>query len=55
MESQKNFVATNLDSLADTFVDWRHTGVYPMAYGIYNEEDKKVFFMAFYDGQKTAG
>jgi len=47
-ENQKNYVASNTDSLADAFVDWSTFGVRPMAFAIYNDEELVGFIMMAY-------
>jgi len=47
-EHEKKFVASNLESLADAFVDWTITGVRPMAYAIYHDDKLVGFIMMSY-------
>jgi len=48
-ESQKDFVASNLKSLAHAYVYWATSGIQPLVFGIYSDDTPVGFTMLHYE------
>ena len=52
-ESQSNFVASNLKSLAHAYVYWANSGIQPLVFGIYSDDVPVGFAMMHYESAEA--